>query len=54
MTAIIRAGMSNPMVRRVAVEVASNLVYEVGVPLVKSGVRKAYKGVDRRGRGRHH
>lgn len=54
MVAIIKAGMSNPMVRRVAVELASNLVYEVGVPMVRSGVSKAYKGVARRGRGRHH
>ena len=48
MRAIIQAGMRNPMVRRVAIELASALFNEVGVPLARSGARRAYKGIARK------
>lgn len=46
--------MNNPMVKQAAVDLASILFSEVGVPLAKSGARKAYKGITRRNHRRDH
>lgn len=54
MRTIIQAGMRNPMVRRAAMELASTLFNEVGVPLAKNGARRACQGVARRSHRRHH
>ena len=53
MRAMIQAGMRNPMVRRAARELASALFNEVGVPLARSGARRAYKGIARRSHRGH-
>lgn len=54
MGTIIKAGMKNPMVRQAAADLASILFNEVGVPLAKSGARKAYNGIARRNHRRNH
>lgn len=54
MRTILKTGMNNPMVRQAAADLASILFNEVGVPLAKSGARKAYKEISRRSHRRHH
>ena len=50
----VKMGLGNPVVRQIATNMAVSLLSEAGVPAVKRGANRLYKGVVQAKQRRHH